>query len=179
VLNSCNSCKRKIAMLHVLIALLALVPSGGAQESAAKSTKATYLVTGLHCPPCTKTVEKSLSKIKGVKSISVHWDTKNATIEFDESVIPAQTLAQKLASTPHMMGGDMKYEGWLALKVPTVKDEASGKAVKDALAKVDGISQVALYPDQKSIGIQFSVKGKMTTQEIIELLAKAGIEASN
>lgn len=150
-----------------------------ADEPQTSSTKATYLVTGLHCPPCTKTVEGSLAKTKGVKSVSVDWRTKNAKIEFDESVLPAQELAQKIAGTPHMMGRGMQYGGWLALKVPSVKDDASGKAVKDALAKTEGISQVATYPAQHSIGIQFSAKGKMSSQEIIDLLAKAGIEASN
>lgn len=155
------------------------IQTASAQETEAKPTKATFLVNGLHCPPCTKTVEGSLLKTKGVKSVSIDWKTKNGTIEFDEVVIPAQLLAQKIASTPHMMGGDMKYEGWLALKVPSVKDEASGKAAREALAKIESISQVALYPAQHSIGIQFSSKGKMTTHEVIELLAKAGIEAAN
>ena len=143
------------------------------------STKATFLVTGLHCPPCTKTVEGSLAKTKGVKSVSVDWRTKNAKIEFDEAVLPAQALAQKIAGTPHMMGGGMRYGGWLALKVPSVKDDASGKAVKEALANVEGISQVAPYPAQHSVGIAFSGKGQITSQEVIDLLAKAGIEASN
>ena len=114
-----------------------------------------------------------------MKSVSVDWRTKNAKIEFDESILPAQALAQKIAGTPHMMGRGMQYGGWLALKVPSVKDDASGKAVKDALAKTEGISQVAVYPAQHSVGIQFSGKGKMTSQEVIDLLAKAGIEASN
>lgn len=169
-------------MTHTLFLLLIFSLSGiqaKAQESVAKPTKATYLVSGLHCPPCTKIVEGSLLKTKGVKSVSIDCKTKSGTIEFDESILPAQLIAQKIAATPHMMGGDMKYEGWLALKVPSVKDEASGKAVKDALAKIESIAQVAVYPAQHSVGIQFSAKGKMTSREIIELLAKSGIDASN
>lgn len=124
-------------MTHALYLLLIFSLSGiqaKAQYSVVKSTKATFLVSGLHCPHCTKTVEGSLLKTKGVKSVSIDWKTKYGTIEFDESVLPAQLLAQKIAATPHMMGGDMKYESWLALKVPSVKDETSGKAVKGALA---------------------------------------------
>ena len=150
-----------------------------ADDAEAKPTKATYLVTGLHCPPCTKTVEGSLSRTKGVKSVSVDWRSKNAKVEFDESILPAQVLAQKIAGTPHMMGGNMHYAGWLSLKVPSVRDDASGKAVKDALTKVEGISHVAVYPARHAVGIQFSGKGKMTSQDVVDLLAKAGIEASN
>lgn len=165
--------------LAAALALVVLASISILADEPQGSTKATYLVTGLHCPPCTKTVEGSLARTKGVKSVSVDWRTKNAKIEFDESILPAQVLAQKIAGTPHMMGRGMQYGGWLALNVPSVKDDASGKAVKEALAKVEGISQVAVYPTQHSIGVAFSGKGQMTSQEVIDLLAKAGIEASN
>ena len=76
--------------------------------------------------------------MKGVKSVAVDWNTKNAKIEFDESVLPAQALAAAIEGTPHMMGGGMHYGGWLALKVPAIKDEASGQKAKDVLHKVEG-----------------------------------------
>jgi len=73
----------------------------------------------------------------------------------------------------------MQYSGWLALQVPSVKDETSGKKVKQALIGVKGIKQVAVYPSQNAIGILFSSDGKVTTQDVIEHLAKAEIEAGN
>jgi periplasmic mercuric ion binding protein len=70
-----------------------LVDSRLVAQELTKPTKATFLVTGLHCPPCTSTVQSSLSRVKGVKSVTVNWNTKNAKIEFDEGVLPAQSLA--------------------------------------------------------------------------------------
>jgi copper chaperone CopZ len=164
------------AIAVLLIATALLVAD---EPRTSSSTKATFLITGLHCPPCTKTVESSLARTKGVKSVSVDWRTKNAKIVFDESVLPAELLSQKIAGTAHMMGRGMQYGGWLALKVPSVKDEASGKAVKEALADMEGVAKVAAYPAQHSVGILFSGQGKTTSQEVIDHLAKAGIEASN
>ena len=149
-----------------------------AADAPPAATKATFMVTGLHCPPCTKTVEGALAGIKGVNSIIVDWRTKSAKVEFDESILPAQLLALHFAATPHMMGGDMKYDGWLALKAPSVKDEANAKKVKETLKVVEGIHQVAVYPAQGAIGVQFSAKGKLTTKEVIDRLAKAGVEAA-
>ncbi len=60
-------------------------------------TKATYLIGGLHCPPCTRTVETSLKKIDGVRSVEVDWKGKYARIEFDEAVLPAQRVGQLIA----------------------------------------------------------------------------------
>src|SRR5262245_15459111 len=60
----------------------AIVPAQDtAKADAKKSTSATYVMTGLHCPPCTQVVEKSLSAAPGVKSIKVDWETKNAKVE--------------------------------------------------------------------------------------------------
>src|ERR1043166_7590533 len=108
-------------------------------------TKAVFSVTGLHCPPCTNTVQNSLARTKGVKSVAVDWNKKTAKVEFDESVLSAQALASAIEKTPHMMGAGMRYGGWLALKVPSITDETSGKKVKETLEKVEGVKTVAVY----------------------------------
>jgi copper chaperone CopZ len=149
-----------------------------AQEPAPATTKATLSILGLHCPPCTSTVQNSLAHVKGVKAVSVDWNKKKATVEFDESVLPAQALVAAIEGTPHMMGGGMRYAGWLALKVPSVTDEASGKKVKDALGTVEGIKSVAVYPAQHSASVLFSGKGTTSSQQVIAALAKEGIEAT-
>jgi copper chaperone CopZ len=106
-----------IASLGVLFIshdLFADVPKPPKEEEKASTApiKATYLVSGLHCPPCTRTLETSLKSLKGVRSAKVDWNTKNAKIEFDETIISAQQLSESIARTPHMMGGNMQYAGW-------------------------------------------------------------------
>jgi len=141
--------------------------------------KATYLITGLHCPPCTKTVESSLRQIDGVKSVKVDWKTKNARIEFDEAVLSAQRLGRLIADTPHMMGSNLHYGGWLALKAPEIKDKASAEKAKDALSEVEGVKRVSVYPGKHSLGVQFEGDGELTSHELIEKLAAAGFTAEN
>src|SRR3954469_19505781 len=134
-------------------ASLALVASAFAADPAkpdskATTTTATYLITGLHCPPCTRTVESSLGKEKGIRSIKVDWNSKNAKVEFDESVVPAERVAQLIASTPHMMGPSLHYDGWLVLKAADLKDDAAAKKAKEAIGKVAGVKNVAAFPAQ-------------------------------
>lgn len=166
-------------MPTIVVATIALGLLSAETLYSAEPTKATFLVTGLHCPPCTSTVQGSLSRVKGIKSVSVDWNTKNAKIVFDESVLPAQSLASAIEGTPHMMGGGMRYGGWLALKVPSITDQASGQKVKSSLEKVEGVKTVAVYPARHSVGVQFAGIGKMSSQQLIDALAKEGIEASN
>jgi copper chaperone CopZ len=148
-------------------------------EEPAGPTKATFVISGLHCPPCTNTVQASLARVKGVKKVAVDWNTKNAKIEFDESVLPAQALAAAIDSTPHMMGSGMRYSGWLALKIPAIKDDASGQKTKDVLAKVEGVSKVVVYPTAHSAVVQFASKGTVSSHQLTDALAKEGIEATN
>lgn len=172
-----------LAMAAVLLAEEPAKPEKApdAKPPAAKSspTQATFLITGLHCPPCTRTVEASLKRTKGVKSVRVDWRTHNAKIEFDEALVPAQSLAQLISGIPHMMGGDMQYGGWLALKADGVKDEKVAESTKAALMKVPGVVKVVVYPAQESVGILFDAKGKATSAQLVAALEEAGVKAKN
>ncbi len=138
---------------------------------------ATFLITGLHCPPCAGTAAGGVRGIKGVKTVSVDWNTKNAKVSFDESVVSAQKIADAFARTPHMMGGNMQYGAWLALKVDGVKDEATAKKAKDILSAVKGVSRVAVYPAQESVGVAFAAEGKLNSADLIAALNDAGLKS--
>jgi len=149
----------------------------GAKADAKKTTSATYVMTGLHCPACTQVVERSLSAAPGIKSIKVDWNTKNAKVEFDESKVPAQKVSELIAATSHMMGSSMHYGSWLALKAPDLKDEATGKKAKEVLGKVAGVTAAQAFPAQHIIEVQFASEGKTTTGDLIDALSGAGIKA--
>jgi copper chaperone CopZ len=174
----------KLQSLLTLILACLFTSLGYADEpapkpDAANSTQATFLITGLHCPPCTKTVEASLLRTKGVRSVSVDWRTHNAKVEFDEAQLPAQVLAQRIATTAHMMGGGMRYGGWLALKAAGTKDERTAETAKATLMKVPGVAKVVVYPAQESVGVLFDGTGKATSAELVKSLQEAGIKAGN
>lgn len=174
--------KRRFGLACITIvssALSATADEPAGQAPPPSPTKATFLITGLHCPPCTKTLEASLSREKGVRSVQVDWKTKNARIEFDESVLPAQRLSQSIAATPHMMGARLQYGGWLSLKVPDLKDDASAAPAKAALEKLPDVKSVAVYPAQHAVAVQFKPGGKATSEQLLTVLGEAGIAATN
>jgi len=169
----------------VLIALSTmafLAPStatfGADAPAPAASVKQTFVVQGLHCPPCTNTVASALKRTKGIENVKVDWNSKNAWITFDERVISAQQVAQQIAATPHMMGRGMHYQASWALKVPGVNDDAAAEKAKAALTAVPGVTDVYAYPQQQSIAVRFSGAGKATTADLIAALKNAGFEAS-
>lgn len=140
-------------------------------------TTATYAVTGLHCPPCTRTVESSLSRAKGIRSVKVDWATKSARVQFDEKALSAQQLADLVAKTPHMMGGGMKYSGALALSVPELRDQETAKTATAALEKVSGVAKVNTFPARHMLTVQFSQGTALTSTQLIDALDKVGMKA--
>ena len=167
---------------YLVIAFLATLGIATAQESADKdrsSVTATFLINGLHCPPCTRTVEANLSRVKGVRTVRVDWRTKNAKVDFDESQVTAKRISEVIASTPHMMGGSLRYSGWLALRVEGVQEPRQAAAAKEALEGIKGVSKVVVYPAQQSVAVAFSGSDKLTTEQLLQALQDSGLEASN
>jgi copper chaperone CopZ len=174
-----------VTKLHLAIATLAatlVAPALGHQltpPSAAKTdlSTATFLTTGLHCPPCTQTVESSLRGVKGIRSVKVDWKTKAAQIEFEETIVAAQQVAQLIAATPHMMGRSLHYGGWLAFRVPEIKDEASGKLAEETLVAIEGVKSAKSYPAQHTVAVYFAAKGELSTRDLINALKEKGFQA--
>ena len=161
--------------------LAALFAVGAALPLAANGqeiTKATFTITGLHCPPCTRTVESSIAGAKGVSSVKVDWKSKSAKISFDETKTSAQKVAELVGATPHMMGGRMSYTAQLALSVPDIKDEASANAAKQALSAIEEVESVAAFPKQHTLSVRFSSEGNLTSSDLITALEKAGFKSS-
>lgn len=148
-------------------------------DDAEKSTQvsATYMIGGLHCPPCARTIESSLGRIKGIQSAKVDWASKTVKLQFDESAISATQIADAVARTPHMMGGGMKYSGRLALSVPAVRDQATANAAVEALRKVPGVAKVNPFPGNHTVAVQFDAGAKLTSSQLIHALDEAGMPA--
>ena len=78
-----------------------------------------------------------------------------------------------------MMGSDMKYGGWLALRMPEIQDDSAAEKANKTLEGIQGVKTVAVYTKQGSIGVQFAAQGRNTTNELVDALNEAGLEGSN
>ena len=158
--------------------LFAASPVLRADEKAPPAVKASFQIAGLHCAPCTATVERSLKSLKGVKNIKVDWATKIAKVEFDEHDVVAQKVASRIASTAHMMGGNMHYAGTLSIQVPKLATGETADKAKKVLSELKGVSKVVLDLNAKTVSVAFSTDGDVSTVQLLGALKDAGIEAS-
>src|ERR1700677_2191263 len=133
---------KTLCLAATLLAVWAVHAISHQPSAPTQAVKATFLISGLHCPPCTSTVESSLKRVKGIQTAKVDWQSKNARVTFDEGQISSQEVAIAIANTPHMMGGSLKYSGALALKVFGLKDDGKAADAKKALADIPGVANV-------------------------------------
>ena len=165
-------------MHRSLLLLAAFALSGETlQAEEPKLVEATFLVTGLHCPPCTKTVEASVAPLTGVQSIVVDWKTKAAKVTFDPAATSAWSIVERIAGTRHMMGGRLKYAAWLGLSVPELKDDQAAAAIKRTLQGVEGVAAVSAYPKQHIVAVLFDGKTEVEVEELLRAIKEAGYEA--
>jgi len=127
----------------VAMSILTLAAGNFAQETRGqpakvKLTKSIYSVPNQECADCATALEGSLKKVEGIKSISVSFPAKLATVDFDESVISAQEVTRAMFQAPHAMGANMKYRAFLLLSVPDANTDATRAKATTALAKVEG-----------------------------------------
>lgn len=67
---------------------------------AKKPETASFKIDGMTCAiGCAKTIETKLSKMDGVQKASVDFDKKQATVEFDATVLTTEQLVQAVEST--------------------------------------------------------------------------------
>ncbi|TBX71006.1 heavy-metal-associated domain-containing protein [Flavobacterium silvisoli] len=67
---------------------------------AVKPETASFKIEGMTCAiGCAKTIEKKLAKMDGVQKATVDFDKKEATVDFDASVLTPEKLVQAVEST--------------------------------------------------------------------------------
>ncbi len=89
-----------IALLFTFgaVGLWAAVASSSAQAQSAGATttesqSATFTVENMTCALCPVTVRKAMESVSGVKSVSVDFEHKTATVVFDPAVTDRAAIA--------------------------------------------------------------------------------------
>jgi mercuric ion binding protein len=67
---------------------------GSAARASAQEQTATFAVDNMDCAACPITVRKAMKGVKGVKSVSVDFAAKTATVVFDPSVATPEAIAE-------------------------------------------------------------------------------------
>lgn len=145
-------------------------------------------VTGMHCASCALTIERSLSRAKGVKSANVNFANEHANIEFDPEKTNETELIKAVKKTGYgvieatenhreLEAGEAK-KGIASAKFKVIGMHSPHCAgiVSRALSKVEGIAKYEVdFPNERA-AITFN-NAIIDVNKIIRVIKNSGYEA--
>lgn len=124
-------------------------------------------VEGMTCASCVKRVEKAISKVEGVDSVTVNLATEKATVQAQPS-LDYQSVVQAI----HKMGYTVIADT-TNLEVEGMTCASCVSRVERVLSKVPGVSQASVNLATE----RASVKGSADPAALIRAIEKAGYQA--
>ena len=134
-------------------------------------------VDGMTCNSCVQTIEKSISKLSGVQSISVSLTGKTAQVHYSPEKVTAEQLRESIEEMgfdAHLIGDDICY---VNKDVRTAVISVEGMTCMSCVKTIEG--NMSTKPGVQSIKV--SLKDKRAAIEYDELVTtpedlRAGIE---
>jgi len=71
--------------------------------------KLTMKISGLHCETCCNTIEKKLSKLKGINFAKVDLGENEVLVNFDEETVEPEKIRKTIRKAGFIPGAE-KYE---------------------------------------------------------------------
>ncbi len=143
-----------------------------------KTSKTSISILGMHCASCANTIEKALSKTKGVKKASVNFASEKAAVEFDENEADEESLKDAIKKAGYKVAEERKMPGSVAdirLKVIGMDNPHCVRAVNDALNLVKGVVSKDLRISENAFIRYYT--GQTSPQEIKKAIKNAGYDA--
>ena len=138
----------------------------------------------MSCASCVKTIERVLSKTKGVKTASVNFATESALIEFDESIVSEAELAQAVKDAGYkLIVGDEQKEKTpsssdkntetVSIKVIGMDSPHCAMIVEGAIKKLDGVKNLEVDFSNARAKVVFD-SSLLTIEKILKVIEDAG-----
>ena len=126
-------------------------------------------IDGMTCASCAGRVEKALTKVPGVRSVSVNLATEQARIEAPVDSLPA------LVEAVHQVGYSVPAHS-LELDISGMTCASCAGRVEKALAKVQGVKSVSVNLATERAHVE--LLGQVDTSLLINAVSQAGYGAS-
>lgn len=68
--------------------------------------KLTMKISGLHCEKCCNTIERTLSKIKGISLAKINLEENEVLVNYDENKVEPEKIRKTIRKTGFMPGAE-------------------------------------------------------------------------
>jgi Zn2+/Cd2+-exporting ATPase len=136
---------------------------------------ASWRVTGLDCPDCAGTVEKSVQRIDGVTDAELNFATGTLLIEYDPAVDPRDAVIAAVRWAGHGVepiretGGERTVE----FRLPELSCEDCGRKVARRLESIEGVSSAEAAFGTAALTVGYD-PAKTSESELARVIREAG-----
>jgi Cu+-exporting ATPase len=126
-------------------------------------------IQGMTCAACATRIEKNLNKLPGVRA-SVNFANETARVEFDQQQVQPAQLAAGIRKAGYAVAAktvDLDLHGMTCAACAT--------RIEKVLNKLDGVEARVNFATEKA-RVRFT-PGTVTTEQLIEVVRKAGYDA--
>ncbi|MGB6779569.1 MAG: heavy metal translocating P-type ATPase [Planococcus citreus] len=128
-------------------------------------------ITGMTCAACSNRVEKSLSKVDGVKSAAVNPANEKATIVFDASKTSVDELISRVGKTGYGI-----TEERIELSLSGMTCAACATRIEKVLSKTEGVIQANVNLASEKATVKY-INGQTDVDTLIGKVKKTGYDA--
>ena len=150
-----------------------------------------YKISGMHCASCALTIERTVSKLPGVKSAQVNFANESLLVEFDEKKISEKEIQKivqnigydllikdkEIKPTPSSQRKVFKKQEkkFLAYKIIGMDSPHCAMIVEKALKTLPGIEKIEVDFSNQRAKVIFDPQ-KINSQRIEKVISEAGYQ---
>ncbi len=134
-----------------------------------------FNIEGMTCAACSRTIERSVGRMKGVQEISVNLATNKMTVSFDTETLKKTDIIERVEKAGFKAKEDEKVK---ILSIKGMTCAACSRTVERTVSRMDGINscQVNLASEKMTITYDPEI---VRISEVKKRVEKAGFEAVN
>ena len=142
----------------------------GAEDAFPAEKRTEIRVTGMTCAACATTIQRSLMKVDGVRSVQVNLGNEKAVVEYDPKTVKLGRLEKAIADAGYGVVTDR-----ITVKIGGMTCAACIRTVENALKKLPGVTEVNVNLGTEKATIAYDARQTGKT-EIKRAIKDAGYE---
>jgi len=136
--------------------------------------KRTFSITGMTCAACARAIERSVSKVDGVKSASVNFATEKLTVEFDEGKVDLSRIKEAVGKAGYGVQEDEEpNRREVSIPIGGMTCAACAKAIERAIKRLPGVDEVSVNLATEKARVVYN-PAMVRLSEIKQAIIKAG-----
>jgi Cu+-exporting ATPase len=133
-------------------------------------------IDGMSCAACALRIEKSLSKIPGVKQATVNFATEKAAVEYDPGVATTGQFEETIKKLGYGIIQAARPEEKVTLKITGMSCAACAAKIEKRLGKMDGVVKAAVNLATEKASVEFD-RSKLKVSDMIAVITALGYGA--